>query len=246
MKTLVKKVIFYCKKLTEKLIPLDQKVDNLETKHLVVSIKEKVEQIREQVQKYIMSKGKLVILSAPSGTGKLQFVKNFYLGIKSWEFSVSATTRPKRKNEIDGQDYVFMDIKQFEHKQNFGEFLEWEFVHGNRYATPIEPIESAIENNKVILLDIDVKGSMNIIEEFEDNVISIFIEPPGFNNEEKIEILTDRLSKRGQSDTLINQRLKRFELEMSYKEKFKFHFINDNFNKTTDKIEKKIKELIKK
>ena len=109
-----------------------------------------------------------------------------------------------------------------------------------------DPIENAIENNKVILLDIDVKGSMNIIEEFEANVISIFIEPPGFNNEEKIEILTDRLSKRGQSDTLINQRLKRFELEMGYKEKFKFHFINDNFNKTTDKIEKKIKELIKK
>ena len=193
-----------------------------------------------------MSKGKLVILSAPSGTGKTSICKELLSRNKSWEFSISATTRPKRKNEIDGQDYIFMDIKQFEHKQNFGEFLEWEFVHGNRYATPIEPIENAIENNKVILLDIDVKGSMNIIEEFEENVISIFIEPPGFNNEEKIEILTDRLSKRGQSDTLINQRLKRFELEMSYKEKFKFHFINDNFNKTTDKIEKKIKELIKK
>ena len=86
---------------------------------------------------------------------------------------------------------------------------------------------------------------MNIIEEFEDNVISIFIEPPGFSNEEKLEILKDRLEKRGQSETLINQRLKRLELELGYKEKFEYHFINDNFNKTTDKIEKKIKELIK-
>ena len=86
---------------------------------------------------------------------------------------------------------------------------------------------------------------MNIIEEFEENVISIFIEPPGFNNEEQLEILNDRLIKRGQSETLINQRLKRFELEMGYKDKFEHHFINDNFSKTTNKIENKIKELIK-
>ncbi len=192
-----------------------------------------------------MNKGKLVILSAPSGTGKTSICRELLARNKNWIFSISATTRPKRPEEIDGKDYIFMDLKQFEHKQNFGEFLEWEFVHGNRYATPIDPIEEAIDSNKVILLDIDVKGSMNIIEEFEDNVISIFIEPPGFNNEEQIEILTDRLNKRGQAETLINQRLKRFELEMSYKEKFKYHFINDNFNKTTDKIENKIKELLK-
>ena len=75
---------------------IGSKVDNLETKHLVVSIKEKVEQIREQVQ-YIMSKGKLVILSAPSGTGKTSICKELLSRNKSWEFSVSATTRPKRK-----------------------------------------------------------------------------------------------------------------------------------------------------
>ena len=192
-----------------------------------------------------MSKGKLVILSAPSGTGKTSICKELLQRNKNWQFSISATTREKRSDEVDGKDYFFMTIQQFEHKQNFGEFLEWEFVHGNRYATPIDPIESAIDNNKIILLDIDVKGSMNIIEEFEDNVISIFIEPPGFSNEEKLEILKDRLEKRGQSETLINQRLKRLELELGYKEKFEYHFINDNFNKTTDKIEKKIKELIK-
>tara|TARA_Y100001970_G_scaffold294115_1_gene447052 strand:- start:7257 stop:7838 length:582 start_codon:yes stop_codon:yes gene_type:complete len=191
------------------------------------------------------NKGKLVILSAPSGTGKTSICKELLKRNKDWTFSVSATTREKRKEEVDGKDYIFLTLKQFEHKQNFGEFLEWEFVHGNRYATPIDPIENAIDSNKVILLDIDVKGSMNIIEEFEDNVISIFIEPPGFNNEEQIETLNDRLKNRGQSETLINQRLKRFELEMSYKQKFEYHFINDNFNKTTDRIEKKIKELIK-
>ena len=192
-----------------------------------------------------MNKGKLVILSAPSGTGKTSICKELLKRNKNWKFSISATTREKRSDEVDGEDYIFMTIEQFEHKQNFGEFLEWQFVHGNRYATPIDPIEEAIEFNNIILLDIDVKGSMNIIEEFEENVISIFIEPPGFNNEEQLEILNDRLMKRGQSETLINQRLKRFELEMGYKDKFEHHFINDNFSKTTDKIENKIKELIK-
>ena len=192
-----------------------------------------------------MNKGKLIILSAPSGTGKTSICKELLKRNENWKFSISATTRVKRADEVDGKDYIFMNIEQFEHKQNFGEFLEWEFVHGNRYATPIEPVEKVIDSNNVILLDIDVKGSMNIIEEFEENVISIFIEPPGFSDEEKLEILNNRLMKRGQSETLINQRLKRFELEMSYKEKFEYHFINDNFKKTTDKIENKIKELIK-
>ena len=138
-----------------------------------------------------------------------------------------------------------MSLKEFEHKENFGEFLEWEFVHGNRYATPIEPLEDAIEKNSVMLFDIDVKGSMNIIEEFGEDVLSIFIEPPGFDKEEKINTLMNRLKNRDNSETLIKQRLKRFDTEMSYKEKFDCHFINDNFEKTTDKIEKKIKEQLK-
>ena len=157
-----------------------------------------------------MKKGKLVILSAPSGTGKTSICKELLNRNKKWKFSISATTREKRSDERDGSDYYFMTLKQFEHKESFGDFLEWEFVHGNRYATPIEPIEDAISNNEIMLLDIDVKGSMNIIEEFETDAISIFIEPPGFDNEERLAALTDRLKRRdGQSETLINQRLKR-------------------------------------
>ena len=193
-----------------------------------------------------MNKGRLVILSAPSGTGKTSICRELVKRNKNWKFSISATTREKRKGETNGRDYIFMSLKEFEHKENFGEFLEWEFVHGNRYATPIEPLEKALEDNKILLLDIDVKGSMNIIEEFEEDVISIFIEPPGFDNQEKIDTLMERLQKReNTSETLINQRLKRFELEMDHKEKFNFSFINDNFKKTTSAIEKKIKEQIK-
>ena len=97
-----------------------------------------------------------------------------------------------------------------------------------------------------MLLDIDVKGGMSVIEEFPDDFISIFIEPPGFNPADKLEVLNDRLKKRdNNSERLIKERLKRFELEMGYKENFKEHFINDDVIKTTDKIEKKIKESIK-
>ena len=193
-----------------------------------------------------MNKGKLVVLSAPSGTGKTSICRELVKRNKNWKFSISATTRQKRKGEVNGRDYIFMSLKEFEHKESFGEFLEWEFVHGNRYATPIDPLEKALENNKIMLLDIDVKGSMNIIEEFEEDVISVFIEPPGFDNQEKIDTLMERLQKReNNSETLIKQRLKRFELEMEYKEKFNFTFINDNFEKTTSAIEKKIKEQIK-
>ena len=191
-----------------------------------------------------MKKGKLVILSAPSGTGKTTICKELLKRNDTWKFSISATTREKRKGEVDGKDYIFMTLKDFEHKENFGEFLEWEFVHGNRYATPIEPLEKSLEDNNILLLDIDVKGSMNIIEEFSENVVSIFIEPPGFDKEEKVQILMERLQKRDNSETLIKQRLKRFDTEMSFKEKFEFHFTNDSFKKTTDKIEKTIKENI--
>tara|TARA_Y100000590_G_scaffold454750_1_gene602087 strand:+ start:508 stop:1089 length:582 start_codon:yes stop_codon:yes gene_type:complete len=193
-----------------------------------------------------MKNGKLVILSASSGAGKSTICKDLLKKNKDWKFSISATTRPKRENEIDGKDYYFFTKEKFEHKEKFGEFIECEWVHGNRYGTLIEPIEYAIENGEVLLLDVDVKGAMNLIEEFEDDVISIFIEPPGINVQDKLESLNDRLVTRGgYSETLIKQRLKRFELELSYKEKFNFSFINEDLNETTNEINKIIKENLK-
>ena len=193
-----------------------------------------------------MKQGKLIVLSAPSGAGKTTICKNL-LGLNSdWLYSISATTRPKRSNEIDGKDYIFLSKEKFEHKEKFGEFIECEWVHGNRYGTPVDPLENAIDNGKVLLLDVDVKGAMNLIEEFEDSVVSIFIEPPGLNVQDKLESLNDRLINRGDyNDTLIKQRLKRFELELSYKEKFVYSFINEDLKKTTDEINKVIKENLK-
>jgi len=193
-----------------------------------------------------MSQGKLIVLSAPSGAGKTTICNNLLDLNDEWLYSISATTRPKRDNEVDGKDYIFMSKEKFEHKEKFGEFIECEWVHGNRYGTPIDPLENAITKEKVLLLDVDVKGAMNLIEEFEEDVVSIFIEPPGLNVPDKLESLNDRLVNRGDyNDTLIKQRLKRFELELSYKEKFNFSFINEDLKETTNDINKIIKENLK-
>ena len=193
-----------------------------------------------------MKKGKLVILSAPSGAGKTTICKNLLEINEKWLYSISATTRPMRENETNGKDYLFMTKEKFEHKEKFGEFIECEWVHGNRYGTPVDPLESAIAKGKIFLLDIDVKGAMNLIEEFEDDVISVFIEPPGLTIPDQVESLNERLTSRGDyNETLIKQRLKRFELELSYKEKFSFSFINEDLEETTNEIDKIIKENVK-
>ena len=193
-----------------------------------------------------MSQGKLIVLSAPSGAGKTTICNNLLNLNNGWLYSISATTRPMRENEVDGKDYIFMSKEKFEHKEKFGEFIECEWVHGNRYGTPVEPLENALDNGEIFLLDVDVKGAMSLIEEFENDVISIFIEPPGINVQDQIESLNDRLTNRGDyNETLIKQRLKRFELELSFKEKFNFSFINEDLKKTTDEINKVIKENLK-
>ena len=172
-----------------------------------------------------MKQGKLIALSAPSGTGKTTICKELLRKNKDWLFSVSVTTREQRDGEIPDKDYIFI---------------------GNRYGTPIAPLENALDKGKIILLDIDVKGTCTLMEEFEDDVISIFIEPPGEDINKQIESVQERLKDRGQeSETLIKQRTKRLQLEMEYKEKFHFHFVNDDLKKTTDKIEKTIRRKVK-
>ena len=190
-------------------------------------------------------RGKLIILSAPSGAGKTTICKELLKKNKNWQFSVSVTTREKRDHEKDGIDYEFVSKEKFTELERFGELIETQWVHGNRYGTRIEPLEETIENGEIMLFDVDVKGATNLIEEFSENIVSIFIEPPGINDQDKKESLSERMQKRGNTnETLIKQRLKRFDLELSFKEKFNFSFINEDLKETTKEIEKVIKENI--
>ena len=188
-------------------------------------------------------RGKLIILSAPSGAGETTICKELLKKNKNWQFSVSVTTREKRDHEKDGIDYEFVSKEKFTEVERVGELIETQWVHGNRYGTRIEPLEETIENGEIMLFDVDVKGATNLIEEFSEDIVSIFIEPPGLNDQDKKESLSERMQKRGNTnETLIKQRLKRFELELSFKEKFNFSFINEDLKKTTDEINKVIKE----
>ena len=193
-----------------------------------------------------MKNSLLVILAAPSGTGKSTICKKLLTKNKNWDFSVSVTTRNPRDGEIDGGDYKFISNSEFEHFVKFGDFIEWEIVHGNKYGTLWSTIDDAIDTKKVLILDIDVKGAMSIKEEYPDNSILIFIEPPGINIVEQKEALNERLVNRGHEQELaIKHRLKRFETEMEFKEKFDYEFINEDLNKTINKVEKLIKRKIK-
>ena len=193
-----------------------------------------------------MSKGKLIVISAPSGTGKTTICKRLLKNNPNWKFSISATTRELRQEEVDGRDYIYMSNEKFEHAVMFGDFLEWEWVHGNKYGTPIGPIEDALDAGYTMLLDVDVKGGMSVMEEFLDETIGIFIEPPGDDLPEQLEILEERLNQRGnEPPQLIIKRLKRFPLEIEYKDKFMFHFVNEELDETINDVEKVIKENVK-
>ena len=193
-----------------------------------------------------MKNGLLIILAAPSGTGKSTICKELIKNNKNWNFSVSVTTRKPRDGEIDEKDYKFISNSEFEHFVKFGDFIEWEIVHGNKYGTLWSVVDDALDNKKVMILDIDVKGAMSIYEEHPDETILIFIEPPGLNIVEQKEILNERLIKRGNEQELaIKHRLKRFETEMEFKEKFNHHFVNENLKTTIEKVEKLIKRNIK-
>ena len=193
-----------------------------------------------------MSKGKLIVLSAPSGTGKTSVCKELLNRNKKWKFSISATTRDLRDGEKDGVDYIQMSNEKFEHNVKFGDFLEWEWVHGNKYGTPVGPLEDALDSGSVMLFDIDVKGGLTIMDEYPDETIGIFIEPPGDDLPEQLEILEERLTNRGNDPSkLIKQRLKRFPVEIEFKDDFHYHFINEDLKETVIEIEKVIKENIK-
>jgi len=193
-----------------------------------------------------MKQGKLIILTAPSGTGKTSICKQLLKNNKEWDFSVSVTTRPKRSGEVEGKDYIYMNSDKFEHHVKFGEFIEWEWVHGYKYGTLFSTIDEAMDANKILILDIDVKGGISIMEEYEEDCITFFVEPPGDNLAEQLEVLEERLNIRGnENSTLVNRRLQRVSKELEFKEKFQHHIVNENLKEATNEIESIIKEKIK-
>lgn len=165
----------------------------------------------------------LITISAPSGSGKTTLCKMLQDERSDISWSVSCTTRAPRPNEIDGIDYYFNSRDQFMKSIADDAFAEWEDVHGQYYGTLKLNLDTAIANNTILLLELDVKGSMSIVQLYPEQSFSIFILPPS------IEHLRHRLRNRGtDTESRINERLKRFEREMEYKSKFNYVLINED------------------
>ena len=181
-------------------------------------------------------RGKLIVLTAPSGTGKTTIVKRLLDYFDNLEFSVSACSRDKRKGEIDGENYYFISKEEFKNKIETGEFVEFEEVYKDHfYGTLKSEVDKKLDIGKNIIFDIDVKGAINIQKKFHSNCLSIFLKPPSI-----IE-LKKRLKKRGTEDAKsIEFRLDKAKEEMRSMGSFDFVVINSNLEKAFEQT----KEII--
>lgn len=166
-----------------------------------------------------------MIFSAPSGSGKTTLLNHVMANIPEMAFSVSATTRPPRGEEVHGREYFFLSMEEFQQRVENGEFLEWEEVYPGRcYGTLLAVVEQMQEEGKHVAFDVDVCGGVNIKEHYGDKALSVFIQAPS------VEVLCERLIKRG-TDSMeeIENRIAKAEWETEFaKGKFDCTIINDD------------------
>lgn len=168
--------------------------------------------------------GRIVIISAPSGTGKTTLLKNVLPDIPGLSFSVSATSRKPRKNEVDGKDYYFVTPEEFEKRVTENQFVEWEEVYeGIRYGTLRSELNRIWQQGRSVVFDVDVMGGMKIKKQYPLQSLSVFIRPP------TMQSLRERLLGRATDDPLsIEKRLARAEYELNFASRFDQVIVNDN------------------
>ena len=172
-------------------------------------------------------KGKLIIICAPSGAGKTTIVRHVLENIPSMEFSVSATNRKQRPNEVNGLDYYFIETDEFTSKIARSEFLEWEEVYpGTFYGTLKNEIDRIWNRGNHVIFDVDVEGGLNIKRHYGNRALLIFIRPPS------LEVLAQRLKSRAtETQKDYEMRVKKAKREMSYEKHADQVLINDQLEK---------------
>ena len=175
-----------------------------------------------------MSKGRLVIISGPSGSGKDTILKKALELLPEIKFSISSVTRPMREGEVQGEKYNFITKEAFEDMIKNDMLLEYNNYVGNYYGTPKAPVEKVIDEGGEIILEIDVNGQRNVKEKI-DSALSVFIMPPS------IEVLRARLSGRGtDSAEVIEKRMKTALTEMECAKNYDYIVINDDLDKAVE------------
>jgi guanylate kinase len=172
----------------------------------------------------VQRRGLMLVLSSPSGAGKTTLARMLLDGEPSVVMSVSATTRPARANEIDGRDYHFITVKEFERRVSEDAFLEHATVFGHRYGTPKAPVMEALSKGRDVLFDIDWQGTQQLKQQ-RDDVVSVFVLPPSR------EELERRLRARAQdSDDVVARRMSKANDEMSHWAEYDYVVINHDMN----------------
>lgn len=186
------------------------------------------------------NRGNIIVVSAPSGAGKTTIVQKVLKEFPEIVFSVSATTRKKRKNEIEGVHYFFIDENEFKTKIEKNEFVEWERFYDYYYGTFKSFVEETINNGKNILLEVDVKGALSIKSIYPDSQL-IYILPPS------LEVLENRLkSRQTENEEDLKKRLERSKMELDMKDKFDHLVVNNNLDYAISETKNLINKIISK
>ena len=172
-----------------------------------------------------MKKGRLFILSGPSGVGKGTLRRVLFEKVPGLSYSISCTTRKPREGEIDGVQYRFLDETVFESYISAGKFLEWARVHGHLYGTLRSDVETELEKGRHVVLEIDVQGALQVKEKFPGSIM-VFVVPPD------LEELEKRLSGRGteKSETL-KTRLRNAKEEIAFSRSYDYVVVNDKIER---------------
>lgn len=183
--------------------------------------------------------GKMIVICAPSGTGKSTLLNRLKADIPDLVWSVSCTTRLIRTGEVHGRDYFFIKVHNFEKQIADQEFIEWAKVHSNYYGTSKRFVNEGLSQNWKMLFDLDVQGADAMKKLYGDQAQVIFIEPPS------IEELEKRLRARGtDSDSVISERVKNARRELENKNKYDHLILNDDVDTAYEKLKTVVQRIL--
>ncbi len=188
-----------------------------------------------------MNKGKAIIFSAPSGSGKTTIVRHLLKACDYLAFSISATTRRRREErELNGKDYYFLSMEDFSNRIGNDEFIEWEEVYnGNYYGTLKSEIERIWSQGKHVVFDVDVKGGIQLKKYFKDIALALFVKV------KSLDVLEHRLRHRNtETEENIINRLSKSEYELSFENEFDKTIISDKLDHTLKEAQQIVEEFI--